>query len=45
MGNAYFRADQNNPATRWNPTGSTGGNQPHENMPPFQTLYMWRRSA
>ena len=23
----------------------TGGGQAHENMPPFSTLYMWRRTA
>lgn len=25
--------------------GSTGGNQPHENMPPYQVINRWRRTA
>lgn len=25
-------------------TGYTGGDQPHNNMPPFYTAYMWRRT-
>ena len=24
-------------------TGSTGGDQPHNNMPPYLTVYMWKR--
>ena len=24
-------------------TGSTGGNQPHNNMPPFVSVYAWKR--
>ena len=24
---------------------STGGNQPHNNMPPYLTVYMWQRTA
>ncbi len=24
-------------------TGSTGGNQPHNNIQPYITVYMWRR--
>lgn len=24
-------------------SGSTGGNQPHNNMPPYLAVYMWRR--
>lgn len=26
-------------------TGSTGGNKPHNNMPPYYAVYMWRRVA
>lgn len=26
-------------------TGSTGGNQPHNNMPPYLSVYMWKRTA
>lgn len=26
-------------------TTSTGGNQPHNNMPPYITVYMWKRTA
>lgn len=25
------------------PTGSTGGDQPHNNMPPYIVVYMWKR--
>ena len=26
-------------------TGNAGGNQPHNNMPPYQTVYVWKRIA
>lgn len=26
-------------------TGLTGGDQPHNNMPPYLTVYMWKRIA
>jgi len=26
-------------------TFDVGGGKPHENMPPFLTLYMWERTA
>lgn len=26
-------------------TGSTGGDQPHNNMPPYLTVYVWKRTA
>ena len=26
-------------------TNSTGGSQPHNNMPPFKTVYIWERTA
>lgn len=27
----------------YQPTTSTGGNQPHNNMPPYKTVYIWER--
>ena len=27
------------------PSNNTGANQPHNNMPPYLTVYMWRRIA
>lgn len=26
-------------------TSNTGGNQPHNNMPPYLAVYMWQRTA
>ena len=26
-------------------TGATGGGEPHNNMPPYYTVYIWRRTA
>lgn len=26
-------------------TANTGDNQPHNNMPPYRSVYMWRRTA
>ncbi len=26
-------------------SGNTGGNQPHNNMPPYYTVYIWQRVA
>lgn len=28
-----------------NATSNTGGNQPHNNMPPYLAVYMWKRIA
>ena len=28
-----------------NETSNTGGNQPHNNMPPYLAVYMWQRTA
>lgn len=28
-----------------NTTSNTGGNQPHNNMPPYLVVYIWRRTA
>lgn len=39
--NNYPEATQNGPVrTSW-----AGGSQPHNNMPPYLTVYMWRRIA
>lgn len=46
MGSAYGRVDANNPANqKWGPTGTSGGGQSHNNMPPYITVYRWRRTA
>ena len=46
MGNGYGRVDANNPANQnWGPTGRSGGGQSHNNMPPYITVYRWRRTA
>lgn len=29
----------------FNATSGTGGSQPHNNMPPYLAVYMWRRTA
>jgi len=26
-------------------TSKVGGNQPHENMPPYKAVYIWERTA
>ena len=31
--------------TKPNAIGFTGGNQPHNNMPPYLVVYMWKRTA
>ena len=31
--------------SRYDLTGSTGGSQPHNNMPPYLAVYMWKRVA
>lgn len=45
MGNGFFRVDANNPAYQWEPTLSAGGGQAHNNMPPYQAVYFWERTA
>lgn len=46
MGKGYGRVDANNPANQnWGPTGTSGGGQSHNNMPPYITVYRWRRTA
>lgn len=31
--------------TTWNASINVGGGQPHGNMQPYSTVYMWRRTA
>ena len=38
--NASVRAASN---TEYVQTWNTGGNQPHNNMPPFKSVYAWQR--
>ena len=40
---ARARTDLNSPANDWPHTGYTGGSQPHNNMPPYLTVYIWKR--
>lgn len=40
-----FRVDLNSPANQWSNTYETGGGSAHNNMPAYQTLYAWRRTA
>lgn len=42
-GNAWGRTDQNSPAEPWRSARPTGGNQPHNNMPPYNVCYIYER--
>lgn len=42
-GSSWARIDQNNPATPWANAQPTGGNWPHNNMPPYNTCYIYQR--
>lgn len=45
MGNNYFRVDSNNPRSQWDDTFPTGGDQAHNNLQPYITCYMYKRTA
>ena len=40
-----YQADGNFAGFPQGMTGSVGGNQPHNNMPPYLAVYMWKRVA
>lgn len=42
-GSAWARSDQNSPAYPWAAPQPTGGDQPHNNMPPYNVRYIWER--
>ncbi len=39
------RIDGNSPEAPWPNSDYTGGGKPHNNMPPYLTVYVWRRTA
>lgn len=39
------RIDANSPEAPWPNSAYTGGGKPHNNMPPYLTVYVWRRTA
>lgn len=41
-GNACFKESYNSPG---DDTGAAGGDQPHNNMPPYLAVYIWKRTA
>ena len=43
--NAQWRTNLNMPKTNWGNTGSIGGGQAHNNMPPYIVVYRWQRIA
>lgn len=40
-----FRVDVNSPANKWANVGSTGGGKAHDNLQPYITCYMYKRTA
>lgn len=44
-GSSWARADSNNPNTPWESVLPSGGGQAHNNMPAYQGVYCWRRTA
>ena len=45
-GAGYLKTDWDSNGTWYNTiTDSTGGSGPHNNMPPYETAYIWRRTA
>ena len=45
-GGAYSQVSRSDDTTYWwSFTHETGGSQPHNNMPPYLTVYMWKRTA
>lgn len=45
LGNNFLRVDSNNPKNQWDDTFSTGGDQAHNNLQPYITCYMYKRTA
>lgn len=45
LGNNFFRVDSNNPKNQWDDTFSTGGDGAHNNLQPYITCYMYKRTA
>ena len=44
-GSGYSGVMGGNYSARTFSSGATGGNQPHNNMPPYLAVYMWKRIA
>lgn len=46
-GSGFYLPESNTGVTQYTfaYTSNTGGNQPHNNMPPYITVYMWKRTA
>ena len=43
MGGAFSTGSAGNLCIRNQNTGTAGGNNPHNNMPPYLVVYMWQR--